>query len=135
MDYQHAFAISASGMALERARVETAALNLANAHTVAGPDGQLYRPQRVVAQARFADAVTQGLGEVGMRMEPTLAAPRKVYEPGHPMADAQGFVAYAGVDSAAEMVSLMSATRAYEANLAALGASRHLALKALEIGA
>ncbi|MCY1245480.1 Flagellar basal-body rod protein FlgC [compost metagenome] len=60
--------------------------------------------------------------------------PRMVYEPGHPMADARGFVAYTGVDAATEMVSLMSATRAYEANVSAMNTSRTLALRALDIG-
>ena len=72
MDYNQSFAISASGMTIERTRVEVAALNLANANTVAGPDGSVYRPLRVVAQAAFADAVTQGLSGANIRVEPTL---------------------------------------------------------------
>ncbi len=136
MDYSQSFAISASGMNLERTRVEVAALNLANANTVAGPDGQVYRPMRVVARAAFAQAVTQGLGATTpqVQLEPTQQPPRMVYEPGHPMANEQGFVAYAGVDTATEMVTLMSATRAYEANVAAMNAARTMSLKALDIG-
>lgn len=134
MDYNQSFAISASGMTIERTRVEVAALNLANANTVAGPDGSVYRPLRVVAQAAFADAVTQGLSGANIRVEPTLQPPRMVYEPGHPMANAKGFVTYAGVDAASEMVTLMSATRSYEANVAAMNTARNLSLKALEIG-
>jgi flagellar basal-body rod protein FlgC len=57
-----------------------------------------------------------------------------VHEPGHPLADARGFVSYPGVDAAAEMVSLMGASRAYEANVAAMNTARVLALKALDIG-
>jgi flagellar basal-body rod protein FlgC len=57
-----------------------------------------------------------------------------VHEPGHPMADAKGFVKYPGVDPAADMISLMSAARAYEANVAALNTARTMALKALDIG-
>jgi flagellar basal-body rod protein FlgC len=57
-----------------------------------------------------------------------------VYEPGHPMADARGFVSYAGVDTATEMVSMMSAMRAYEANVAAMNTARSMAQKALTIG-
>ncbi|MFS2055940.1 flagellar basal body rod protein FlgC, partial [Variovorax sp. CT11-76] len=60
--------------------------------------------------------------------------PRLVYEPGHPLADARGYVAYAPVDTATEMVSMMSATRAYEANVSAMNTSRTLALRALDIG-
>jgi len=57
-----------------------------------------------------------------------------VYEPGHPLANERGFVAYANVDSATEMVSMMSATRAYEANVSAMNTARTLALRALDIG-
>ncbi|GKS74670.1 flagellar basal body rod protein FlgC [Acidovorax sp. SUPP950] len=134
MDYSKAFAISASGMTLERTRVEVASLNLANANTVAGPDGKTYQPLRVVGRTAFSDAVTQGLAGPSVAVEPTLQSPRMVYEPGHPMANARGFVAYAGVDPAAEMVTLMGAMRSYEANVAAMNTSRNMALKALEIG-
>jgi flagellar basal-body rod protein FlgC len=59
---------------------------------------------------------------------------RNVLEPSHPLADAKGFVAYPGVDTAAEMMSLMNATRAYEANVVAMNAARSMALRALDIG-
>ena len=143
MDYSQSFAISAAGMDLERMRVQVAALNLANANTVQGPDGAVYRPLRVVARAS-AVADTAAFGDIVGRqlqsalpsatIEPTLAEPRLVHEPGHPLADARGFVAYAGVDPATEMIGLMSATRAYEANVAAMNTARALALKALDIG-
>jgi flagellar basal-body rod protein FlgC len=70
----------------------------------------------------------------GVSVEFADRAARKVHDPGHPMADAQGFVAYPAVDAATEMVTLMSATRAYEANVAAMNAARTMALKALDIG-
>jgi flagellar basal-body rod protein FlgC len=111
-----------------------AALNLANANTIAGADGATYRPMRVVARSVFGDAVTQGLQSPAVTVEPTLQAPRMVYEPGHPLADAKGYVAYAGVDTATEMMTLMSAMRAYESNVAAMNTTRNMALKALEIG-
>jgi flagellar basal-body rod protein FlgC len=139
MDYSSTFAVSAAGMALERTRVEVAALNLANAHTT----GQVpYSPLRVVAQAAAPDAFAALMGGDGLprtappefHVEPADVAPRTVYEPGHPSADAKGFVRYPGVDPAAEMVSLMSATRAYEANVAAMNTARTMALKALDIG-
>jgi flagellar basal-body rod protein FlgC len=62
------------------------------------------------------------------------AAPRMVYEPGHPDADGKGFVAYPGVDPVGEMVNLISTLRAYEANVAAFNAAKTMALKALELG-
>ena len=134
MEYERTFAISAAGMTVERTRVETAALNLANANTVAGPDGNVYQPRRVVATSSFSDTVAQGLSTPRMSLQVTQQAPRMVYEPGHPLANARGFVAYASVDTATEMVTLMSAMRSYEANLAAMNTSRNLATKTLEIG-
>jgi flagellar basal-body rod protein FlgC len=73
-------------------------------------------------------------GPTVVSVEPTDLPPRMVYEPGHPLANEKGFVAYTGVDSATEMVTLMSAMRSYEANVAAMNAARTMALKALEIG-
>lgn len=138
MDYARAFAISAAGMAVERTRVEVAAMNLANANTVLAGQGAAYRPVRAVVEsgasfgALLASAADPGAPSV--RVEPTDAAARQLHEPGHPLADARGFVAYPGVDPATEMVTLMSALRSYEANVAALATARSLALKALEIG-
>lgn len=146
MDYSASFAISAAGMTLERTRVEVAALNLANANTVQGPNGATYQPLRVVAQSAagapsFLAAVNQGMAQTQqlpdlpvVTIEPMQKSPRLAYEPGHPLASAQGYVAYAGVDPATEMVTMMSATRAYEANVAAMNTARTLALRALEIG-
>lgn len=148
MDYNQTFAISAAGMTLERTRVEVASLNLANANTLQPADGPRYQPLRVIAQALtegVGPAGFQALVERGMRsppagavpamsVVPTESAPRRVYEPGHPMADAQGFVSYTGVDTATEMIGLMEATRAYEANVVAMNTTKTMALKALEIG-
>lgn len=139
MDYLQSFAISAAGMGLERTRVEVASLNLANANTVQAPGVAGFQPLRVIASAPgvFASLVDQGLQPAALpvvTIEPTGARSRMVHDPGHPLADARGFVAYPGVDPATEMVSLMSATRAYEANVAAMNTARALVLKTLEIG-
>ena len=139
MDYLQSFAISAAGMAAERARVEAAALNLAQAHTVQAPGQPGFQPVRVVATSGvdFAARVDDAMNPLPLptaTIEPTGAPPHLVQEPGHPFADARGFVAYPGVDPATEMVTLMAATRAYAANVAALNTARSLALKTLEIG-
>ncbi|MRD48688.1 flagellar basal body rod protein FlgC [Caenimonas koreensis] len=142
MSHQTTFAISAAGMELERTRVEVAALNLANAHTTQAAGQAGYTPMRVVAQAASSDtfaALMESDNPVAaqlpaVRVEPAQVPPRKVHEPGHPQADAQGFVTYPGVDTATEMVTMMSATRAYEANVAAMNMARTMALKALDIG-
>lgn len=137
MDYQHVFAISAAGMTAERTRVEVATLNLANAHTVQAPGAPAFQPLSAVARAgAFASLVDASeLATLpAVSIEPQVGRPRLVHEPGHPMADERGFVAYPAVDPATEMVTLMSAMRAYEANVAALNTARALALKSLDIG-
>ena len=139
MDYLKSFAVSAAGMSAERTRVEVAATNLANANTVQDPAAAAYTPRRAVARAlpAFGNLVESGMDGThtpAVTVEPLATGPRLVHEPGHPLANAQGFVSYPGVDTATEMVTLMSATRAYEANVAALATARTLALKALEIG-
>lgn len=139
MDYLQSFAVSAAGMGAERLRVEVAAMNLAHANTVQDPSAPAFQPSRVVtrAAAPFGDMVEDAFSQLRLpmaRVEPALTPPRLVADPGHPLANEQGLVAYPGVDTATEMVSMMGATRAYEANLAALNTARALALKALEIG-
>lgn len=145
MDYNAAFAISAAGMDVERARADVAALNLANASSTRAAGEAGFTPMRAVVRAAGGDSPFAAAMRAGAQasttvrlpsvtLEPTGRAPRQVLEPGHPMADAAGFVTYPGVDPATEMMTMMSATRAYEANVAAMNTARTLALKALEIG-
>ena len=143
MDYYAAFAIGASGLTVQKTRLDITALNLANASsTRAG--GALYQPLTVVSAPRAAarfDAMLAGqaarlpaLGAEVVSVQPLNLPPRQVYEPGHPDADARGFVAYPAIDPLREMLTLITATRAYEANLSALNAARTMAQRALEIG-
>ena len=143
MDYQGAFRISAAGMALEKARVDVTAQNIAHMHVARAADGSIYHPARVVAKAGQLPAfgtsyevAQQNLlsGPQRLSIEPLLAAPRLVHEPGHPQADDKGFVAYPGVNHSQEMVNLVSALRADEANVVAMNAAKTMALKALELG-
>lgn len=141
MDYFRAAEISASGMLAQKLRVEAAASNIANMTATGEAVADLYRPLTVVMQAqasRFAQAWGQAnpmpVGVVAQLVEQKAASPRLVYEPGHPHADGQGMVRYPGVDQVKEMMTVTAALRAYEANLAALSASKTLAAKALEIG-
>jgi flagellar basal-body rod protein FlgC len=144
MNFNQTFAISAAGMNLERSRVDVAALNLANVNTIQTAGAPGYRPMRVLAM--HVGAFAQLLGPVNdaapqanaagsvVSIEPLDAAPRRVYEPGHPLADERGYVTYPAVDSATETMTIMSAMRSYEANVAAMNATRSMALKTLEIG-
>jgi flagellar basal-body rod protein FlgC len=141
MDYISAFEISAAGMRYEKARVQATALNLANMNVAASLGTQAFQPLRATARTvPFAQAMDAARGQAllrvpaEVRLEPVLASPRMVYEPGHPAADERGFVAYPGVEHAAEMLNLVGATRAYEANVVAMNAAKTMALKALDIG-
>ncbi|NLM40623.1 MAG: flagellar basal body rod protein FlgC [Firmicutes bacterium] len=137
-----AFRISASGLTAERLRMDIIANNLANAETTRTPEGGPYRRQTPVfapildqaMQPRFSrkGQVGQGVRVVGIVSDDS--DPRLVYDPQHPDANADGYVAMPNVNVVQEMVDLISATRAYEANITALNAAKTMAQRALEIG-
>lgn len=143
--------ISASGLAAERLRLDVIANNIANANTTRTAEGGPFRRQLAVFASRDASSAgpmaaaglagpllfrgAAGLG--GVRVERIVedgGEPRLVYNPGHPDADARGYVAMPNVDVVTEMVDMISATRAYEANLTAINDAKQMMLKALEIG-
>lgn len=141
MDYLQVLEISASGLHVQKARLEAAAQNLANTQTIRAADGQPYQPVKVVSRAagqgRAFGVLLDGIGGLGAQAEvvrDTQVQPRLVHEPGHPHADKSGMVRYPGVDHLSQMVSITEALRAYEANLAALQAARTMAGRALDIG-
>lgn len=141
MNYLSAFQISASGMAVEKMRLDLTTANIAAMHTAAPNAAAVYRPLHVVAQAvplsfaqRFGQLSMTGGGAQVVAVQGDTSAPRQVYEPGHPYADAKGFVNYPAVDQVSEMLNVNSALRAYEANVAAMSAARTMAARALDIG-
>ena len=151
MGFMDTLAISASGMTAERLRMDVVANNLANVNTTRTPGGGPFRRQQVAmapATASFGETLAglsgedggDGIGE-GVRggvqvsgIVPDMRPFKRVYQPGHPDADRQGYVNLPNVDTVTEMVDMMGATRAYEANVAAVGAVKGMAMKALEIG-
>lgn len=134
MGISQTFAISAAAMEMERLRVDVAAANLAGARVPLAADGSGYRPMRVVARAAASVAFSRWWQPPLATLVPSADPPRQDLDPGHPLADAQGFVRYPGVDLTVEMTSLLEATRSYEANLAVLQASRAMFVRALDIG-
>jgi flagellar basal-body rod protein FlgC len=117
--------ISASGMSAERLRMEVIANNVANAMATRSPSGGPYRRQDVVFESVLRDAAYDsptatlgGVRVVGVEDDPS-ELPR-VHDPGHPDADSDGFVSMPNVFLPIEMVNLMTASRAYEANLKVL---------------
>lgn len=143
-----ALSISASGLSAERLRMDVTAENLANAQSTQGADGQPYRRKEVVLQSTgagggFPAALAGAMGAGGSGETPggvQVAAiveddtpGRRVYDPGHPDADAQGYVTMPNVDSVTEMVDLISASRAYEANVTAMQTAKQMFTKTLEL--
>jgi flagellar basal-body rod protein FlgC len=131
---------SASALAAERMRIEVAVSNLANAESTRGPDGQPYKRRDVVLKSESTDTFQDALGRAnatGVRVAAVLedqSAPRRRYEPSHPDADSEGYVALPNVDTAEEMVDMLGASRAYQANLTAINLIRDLVQKALDLG-
>jgi len=140
--------ISASGLTAERLRMDVTAENLANAQTTRGADGQPYRRKEVVLSevqqggfgAQLAKAVGAGSASAGRPGGVEVSGitqdqtPGKlVYDPGHPDADAKGYVRMPNVDTVAEMVDLISASRAYEANVTAMNAAKQMFSKTLDL--
>lgn len=128
------FDISASGLTAQRVCMDVIANNIANANTTKGANGEVFQRQIVLLGERL-DA-RQGLQKgVAVRQLTRDSAPgRLVYEPGHPDADDNGYVQYSNVNIVVEMVNMISATRAYDANATALNAAKTMAMKAIEIG-
>jgi len=145
MDVNGAFGISATGLRAERLRLDAIASNLANANTTRTAEGGPYKRRNVVfvseeMESDFASALEE-MSEQGARMGVRVTdvvedqtPPRLVFDPGHPDANPEGYVAYPNVNPVAEMVDLMTATRAYEANVQAVNATKRMADAALSIG-
>lgn len=128
-------AISASGLAAERRRMEVVANNIANANSTQSVDGGPYRRQQVVFAAMVDDSggAADGMGVRVVGVQQDMSELPQVYDPGHPHANADGFVAMPNVQLPLEMVDLMTAGRSYEANLKALQTFRQMAEQALSV--
>jgi len=143
-DFLHAMQIAASGLTAQRARMEAIASNLANAETTRTAAGGPYVRKRVVLEAAptptsfeqlLSGAKSQAPPAVRVRaITPDPRPPRLVYDPGHPDANPDGFVAMPNVNTLEEMTDMMTAMRTYEANVKAVQATKHMARAALEIG-
>lgn len=145
MDYINAFEISATGMGVEKLRLETVSLNLANVNSTHGPEGTAYKPLRVISGPKvenqfstilnqFSKSAASAMGVEVKEVRPMELAPKLEHDPNHPHANEDGYVAYPNINPVQEMMTLIEATRAYEANVQALNAAKAMALRALEIG-
>lgn len=144
MNFLNCFDILASGLTAQRLRMDVIANNIANINTTRTPAGGPYKRQQVIFEARLKGLVSNlplsqeiqapgdGVRVRGIIEDPSL--PLLVYDPQHPDADSNGYVAMPNINVVSEMVDMISATRAYEANIMVLNASKAMALKALDIG-
>lgn len=144
-DFITGLRISGSGMAAQRARLNTISSNIANINTTQTPEGGAYRRKDVVFES-MPDA--KNFGEIISSTDPKGSfqrvqvtdivpdkrAPLLKYEPDHPDANPDGYVAYPNINLMEEMTNMIQASRAYEANVSALQASKDMALSSLEIG-
>jgi flagellar basal-body rod protein FlgC len=144
MSFLEALQISASGLSAQRVRMDVISSNLANINTTRTSQGGPYQRRDVVFAARepsmsFNDMLHAQMGDglpevkvVGIIGDPR--PPQLKYDPGHPDANEDGYVAMPNINLMEEMVNMISATRSYEASVAAINATKNMALKALEIG-
>jgi flagellar basal-body rod protein FlgC len=134
MSMNDVFRISASALTAQSLRLNTTASNLANAESVAGPDGQVYRAKQVVFQSDPIGNAGTSAGVAVPRVVEDTSAPRKLYEPKHPQADADGYVSMPNVNVVDEMVNMISASRSYQTNVEVMNTAKTLMLKALTLG-
>lgn len=132
MSLFNVFEISGGAMTAQSLRLNTVASNLANADSATGPDGTPYRAKQVVF------STVPVAGGSGVRVSDVVedTSPfKKVHDPKHPLADAQGFVSMPNVNVVDEMVNMISASRSYQNNVEVMNTAKTLLLKTLQLGA
>ena len=131
------FNVSGSAASAQSQRLNVVASNLANADTVAGPNGQAYKARQVTFQTELMgqtanDATAAGVRVSTVREDQTPG--RRVHDPKHPSADADGYVTYSNVNAVEEMVNMISASRSYQNNLEVMNTAKTLLLKTIQLG-
>lgn len=131
------FNVSGSAASAQSQRLNVVASNLANADTVAGPNGQAYKARQVQFQTQLMGADGRDPTAAGVRVSTVSedATPgRRVHDPKHPGADGEGYVTYSNVNAVEEMVNMISASRSYQNNLEVMNTAKTLLLKTLQLG-
>ena len=127
------FSVSGSAISAQSQRLNVVASNLANVDAVAGPDGQAYKAREVVFQT--APMGPEGAAGVKVKDVTENNTPgRRVHNPEHPLADAQGYVTHSNVNAVDEMVNMISASRSYQNNVEVMNIAKSLLLKTLQLG-
>jgi len=133
MSLDKAFDIAASALTAQSQRLNVVASNLANADSASGSDGKPYQAKQVV----FVAAPVGSGGAMGVRVSAVINDPtpaRRVYDPKHPLADADGYVTPANVNVVEEMVNMIAASRAYQNNVEVMNTAKTLLLHTLNLG-
>jgi flagellar basal-body rod protein FlgC len=138
MSMMNIFNVSGSAASAQSQRLNVVASNLANADTVAGPDGQAYKARQVTFQtvlmgANANDPTAAGVKVSSVTEDQTVG--RRVHDPTHPSADADGYVTYSNVNAVEEMVNMISASRSYQNDIEVMNTAKSLLLKTLQLGA
>jgi flagellar basal-body rod protein FlgC len=128
-----AYDIGSSGLTAQAMRLNVTASNIANAESVSGPDGRPYRARQVEFSALMKPG-SPGSGVAVRSIVESDAPLRMEYRPGHPKANAAGYVEMPNVNPVEEMVNMISASRSYQMNIEAMNVSRQLMLKTLDLG-
>ena len=137
MSLSRIFDIAGSAVSAQSQRLNVVASNLANADTVAGPDGSSYKARQVVFQTAAMGRAGHPDAAAGVRVstvQEDQTQGRRVHDPKHPGADAEGYVTYSNVNPVEEMVNMISASRSYQNNVEVMNTARSLLLKTLQIG-
>ena len=127
------FGVSGSAISSQAQRLNVVASNLANADAVAGPDGQSYKARQVV----FQTVPMNDPGSAGVKVQTITESQlpgKRVHNPAHPSADADGYVTHSNVNSVEEMVNMISASRSYQNNVEVMNTAKSLLLKTLQMG-
>jgi len=131
------FNVSGSAASAQSQRLNVVASNLANADTVAGPDGTAYKARQVTFQTQLMGENSNDPTAAGVRVSTVSedqTPGRRVHDPKHPSADADGYVTYSNVNAIEEMVNMITASRAYEAGITTMTTAVNMAERALGIG-
>jgi flagellar basal-body rod protein FlgC len=128
------FNVSGSAVSAQSQRLNVVASNLANAESVAGPDGQPYKARQVVFQTQMQDADATSAGVRVAQVIEDDSAPRRIHDPQHPLADENGYVTMPNVNVVEEMVNMISASRSYQTNVDVMNTAKSLLQKTLQLG-
>jgi flagellar basal-body rod protein FlgC len=137
MSMLNIFNVSGSAASAQSQRLNVVASNLANADTVAGPDGQAYKARQVTFQTQLLGATGNDPMSAGVtvsNISEDQSAGRRIHDPKHPAADADGYVTYSNVNAVEEMVNMISASRSYQNNIEVMNTAKSLLLKTLQLG-